>query len=110
MNNEQKGKEEHATYEDLSQFRGVPKEHDRWLSRFSGTVGGMVLVSFSILIPVVNTWLENTKEVQILQIKNTAEQVAYITKRMEDADRERDLYKKEMLLCQQELREARGKR
>jgi hypothetical protein len=96
--------------EDILRLGDVPKKSDLWVSRLSGTVGGVVLVSFSLFIPVVNTWLANSREIQILQIKNTAEQVAYITKRMEDADKERDLYKKEMLECQQELRELRGKK
>ena len=84
-----------------------PKKRDIWVSRISGSMGGVVLTSIAILIPLINTWLANTREVQLLQIKNTAEQVAYITKRMEDSDKERDLYKAEMLACQKELREKK---
>ena len=81
----------------------------KWISGISGGVVSAIITVLFLVIPVVNTWLTNTKEVQILQIKNTSEQVAYITKRMEDSDKERDLYKKEMLECQQELRALQKK-
>lgn len=87
----------------------------KWISSGTGGLVGAVCTVLFIVIPVIQTWLANTKEIQISQIKNnadqiayitktTAEQIAYITKRMEDSDKERDLYKKEMLECQKEMR------
>jgi len=83
----------------------LPSGAAKWVPSISGGLAGAVVTILFIVIPSVNTWLANTKEVNLAQIKNTAEQIAYITKRMEDSDRERDLYKQEMLSCQKQLRE-----
>lgn len=88
----------------LAQF---PSGAAKWVPSISGGLAGAVVTILFIVIPSVNTWLANTKEVNLAQIKNTAEQMAYITKRMEDSDKERDLYKAEMLSCQKELRELK---
>ena len=49
-----------------------------------------------LIIPVINTWLANAKEISLAQVKNSAEQIQYISKRMEDSDKERDLYRTAM--------------
>jgi hypothetical protein len=105
---EENEKENPKTSNDFDGVRGFPKKRDIWVSSVSGGLGGVVLGSMAFLIPVVNTWLSNSREIQILQIKNTSEQIAYITKRMEDSDKERDLYKREMLECQQQLRDVKN--
>lgn len=97
------GIEKHSKYSLYSLRDRTPK----WVSGVSGGLAGAVATILFIVIPVINTWLANTKEVSLAQIKNTAEQIEYITKRMEDSDKERDLYKSEMLLCQRELRELK---
>lgn len=79
----------------------------RWISGVSGGLAGALLTALLLVIPVVNTWLANTKEIQLQQIKNSADQIEYVTKRMQDSDKERDLYKSEMLACQKQLR-AKG--
>lgn len=81
----------------------------RWVSRISGGMGGAIVTILFIVIPVVNTWLANAKEVSLAQIKNTADQIAYITQRMADSDKERDLYKQEMIAAQKKLREYEDK-
>lgn len=83
---------------------GVSNRTNKWLPGVTGGVASAIITAILLVIPVINTWLENTKQIQLQQIKNTAEQVEYITKRMVDSDKERDLYKKEMLDCQHELR------
>lgn len=105
------GPEEYSDYQEgedpsraLARLRG---RHARWMSGGTGGLVGALCTLLFIVIPVINTWLANTKEVQVLQIKNTAEQIDYITKRMNDSDKERDLYKSEMLSCQKELRELK---
>lgn len=85
----------------------LPSGPAKWVPSISGGLAGAIATILFIVIPTVNTWLANTKEVNLAQIKNTAEQIAYITKRMEDSDRERDLYKQEMLTCQKQLRELK---
>lgn len=81
----------------------------KWVSSVSGGVAGALLTALFIIIPVINTWLENSKEISMAQIKNSAEQLDYITRRMSDSDKERDLYKKEMLETQAQLRELQKK-
>lgn len=96
----------------------LPDRSAKWISSSAGGLVGAIGTVLFIVIPVIQTWLANTKEIQISQIKNnadqiayitrtTAEQIQYITKRMEDSDKERDLYKKEMLECQRELRASK---
>lgn len=91
----------------LAQLSG---RNAKWVPSVSGGLAGAIVTILFIVIPSVNTWLANTKEISLAQIKNTAEQIAYITKRMEDSDKERDLYKSEMLKAQQELRDCKGKK
>lgn len=81
----------------------------KWVSGLGGGVAGAVATILFVVIPVINTWLANTKEISLAQIKNTAEQIEYISKRMNDSDKERDLYRHEMLVCQKELRELKRK-
>lgn len=88
----------------------LPDRNAKWVSGVTGGVASAFVTILFLVIPVVNTWLENTKQVQVLQIKNTAEQVEYITKRMQDSDKERDLYKSEMIEAQKELRECKLKK
>lgn len=76
----------------------------KWVSGVGGGfLGGLTTILF-LIIPVVNTWIANAKEISLAQVRNSAEQIEYITRRMQDSDKERDLYKSEMLQCQQELR------
>jgi hypothetical protein len=88
----------------------LPSGAAKWVPSISGGLAGAIATVLFIVIPTVNTWLANTKEVSLAQIKNTAEQIAYITQRMQDSDKERDLYKAEMLKAQQELRECRNEK
>lgn len=81
----------------------------KWVSGVSGGVAGALLTALFIIIPVINTWLENSKEISMAQIKNSAEQISYISQRMSDSDKERDLYKSELMKVQQELRELQRK-
>lgn len=81
----------------------------KWVSGLGGGVAGAIATILFIVIPVINTWLANAKEVSLAQIKNTAEQVEYITKRMADSDKERDLYKSEMIVYQRKARELEDK-
>lgn len=85
----------------------IPTGVKERLPGISGGVAGGLLTALFIVIPVIQTWLANTKEVSLAQIKASAEQIAYITQRMADSDKERDLYKNEMLSCQKELRELK---
>jgi hypothetical protein len=80
----------------------------KWVPSISGGLVGSICTVLFIIIPVVNTWLANAKEISLAQIRNNAEQIAYITKRMEDSDKERDLYRQEMTTCQKELRELKN--
>lgn len=79
----------------------------KWVSGGVGGVAGALGTFLLLVIPVVNTWLANAREVSLAQIKNSADQIAYVKKRMEDSDKERDIYKSEMLSCQKELRELK---
>ena len=92
----------------------LSRNRDIGLSRITGGLSGIL----ALLIPVMYFWLSNSKEVSLAQIKNNAEQIAYITRtcteqmdykdaRKLDAEKERDLYKTEMLACQQELRKLK---
>lgn len=92
----------------------------KWVSSGLGGLVGAFGTLLVIVIPVVNTWLANAKEISLAQIKNNADQIAiltqensdrvkYITQRMSDSDKERDLYKSEMMSCQKELREIKLK-
>lgn len=81
----------------------------RWVSGISGGLAGALLTALVIVIPVINTWLTNTKEISMAQIENSAEQINYISKRMEDSNKERDFYKNEMLQIQNQLRELEKK-
>ena len=84
-----------------------PTKFPEWIPNISGGLVGSICTVLFIVIPVVNTWLANAREVSLAQIKNNADQIAYITKRMDDSDKERDLYKSEMIQCQKELRELK---
>lgn len=102
---------EHDNFsKEMHQGRTMGTFHHRdgkWISSVSGGLVSAIATILFIVIPVVNTWLANTKEISLAQIKNTAEQIEYITKRMQDSDKERDLYKSEMISCQQELRQLK---
>lgn len=80
---------------------------NKWVSGSAGGLVGGILAVLFVVVPVINTWLSNTKEVSLAQIKNSADQIEYITKRMIDSDKERDLYKQEMIQCQAELRKRK---
>ncbi len=104
MENENNGKDiRNLSYTNLN--GALSERATKWVSGVSGGVAGALLTALFIIIPVINTWLENSKEISMAQIRNSSEQIAYITKRMEDSDKERDLYKKEMLETQAQLRE-----
>ncbi len=81
----------------------------KWVSSGIGGLVGAIGTILVIVIPVVNTWLANTKEISLAQIQNSADQIKYAVERMKDSDKERDLYKSEMLACQKELRELKLK-
>lgn len=85
----------------------LPSRSERWLSSGAGGLVGAIGTILVIVIPVVNTWLENTKQIQLEQMKNSAEQIKYAVQRMQDSDKERDLYKAEMLECQKQLRDTK---
>ena len=80
----------------------------KWVSGLGGGVVSAVVTILFIVTPVVNTWLANTKEVSLAQIKVSTEQIQYVTQRMADSDKERDLYKQEMLRAQKELRDLQN--
>lgn len=108
MENEQNGKStRNISYTNLN--GALSERAAKWVSGVSGGVAGALLTALFIIIPVINTWLENSKEISMAQIRNSAEQIEYITKRMADSDKERDLYKKEMLETQSQLRELQKK-
>jgi hypothetical protein len=98
------------TIEKKKILAGLSTGAARWIPGVSGGLAGAIVTILFIVIPVVNTWLANTKEISLAQIKNTAEQIEYVTSRMRDSDKERDLYKAEMLRAQQELRECKNKK
>jgi hypothetical protein len=81
----------------------------KWVPGISGGLAGGVATLLFIVIPVINTWLANAKEISLAQIKNSADQIAYISKRMEDSDKERDLYKSELLKAQLAARDLEAK-
>lgn len=81
-------------------------------------MGGAVITFTVLVLPSLNTYLANAKDISLAGIKDNADKIAiltkehaermeYITQRMKDADKERDLYKSEMLSCQKELRSLR---
>lgn len=87
----------------------------KWVTRIGGGLAGGVITFVILVLPTVNTLIANARDISMAQIKENANniavvreqtdrQIAYITKRMEDSDKERDLYKAEMLACQKELR------
>lgn len=85
----------------------LSRSRDLVVSRFFGGLTGL----FTLLVPLIYFWITSTEKVSLAQIavateqvRVTAEQIQYITKRMNDSDMERDLYKSEMLACQKELR------
>ena len=93
----------------------------KWVSGGIGGLVGAVGTVLVIVIPVINTWLANTKEISLAQIKTTQEQIDFTIRRMQDSEKERDLYRQEMTVaqtkgrelddklatCQRELREIR---
>lgn len=82
----------------------LPDRAQKWLSSGAGGLVGAVGTLLVIVIPVVNTWLSNTKEIQLQQLKNSGEQIQYAVQRMHDTEKERDLYREEMTVAQRDLR------
>ncbi len=85
---------------------------DRAEKRISSSLGGMagaVGTLLVIVIPVVNTWLSNAKEISLAQIKNSAEQIAYIERRCAETDKERDLYRNELTSVRMKANELEDK-
>lgn len=108
------GSTEKDTRDLESSPRAIPSGFSRWVAGGTGGFLGGLLAILYVVNPTINTWLQNAKEfqqsqkeVQLAQVKTNQEQINYITKRMEDSDKERDLYKSEMLSCQKEIRELR---
>jgi hypothetical protein len=81
---------------------------EKQLSSGIGAVVGVFGTLLVIVIPVVQTWLNNAKEISLAQIQYSKEQVEIFKSRMQDSDKERDLYKSEMLVCQKDLRQCKA--
>lgn len=86
----------------LAQFRGGSV---KWLPSVSGGVASALATFLIVIVPVVNTWLANAREVALAQLKVAQEQLDYKDQRKSDAEKERDLYKIEMLEAQKGERE-----
>jgi hypothetical protein len=81
----------------------------KWIPSVSGGVASAVATFLLVILPVVNTWLANAKEISLAQLKVAQDQLDYKDSRKLDAEKERDLYKKEMLEAHQAEREAEAK-
>jgi len=77
----------------------------KWVPSVGGGVASAAATFLIVILPIVNTWLANAKEVSLAQLEVAKEQMDYKDARKLDAEKERDLYKTEMLEAQKELRE-----
>lgn len=77
----------------------------KWVPSVGGGVASAIATFLIVILPVVNTWLSNAKEVSLAQLEVAKEQMDYKDARKLDAEKERDLYKSEMLITQKALRE-----
>lgn len=81
---------EHPTNEEKTLLAGLRDSRAKWLSSVSGGVASAVATFLIVILPVVNTWLANAKEVALAQLKVTQEQLDYKESRKLDAEKERD--------------------
>jgi hypothetical protein len=77
----------------------------KWIPSVSGGVASAAATFLIVILPIVNTWLANAKEVSLAQLEVAKEQMDYKDARKLDAEKERDLYKSEMLIAQKAVRE-----
>ena len=77
----------------------------KWVPSVSGGVVSAAATFLIVILPLVNTWLANAKEVSLAQLQVAQEQMDYKDARKLDAEKERDLYKSEMLIAQKQNRE-----
>ena len=85
-----------------------PSGGSKWISSVGGGVASAIATFLIIILPIVNTWLANAKEVSLAQLRVAQEQLDYKDARKLDAEKERDLYKSEMLAAQKDEREREG--
>lgn len=71
-------------------------------ARVAGGLGGVFLTALLVLVPLLNTYLANVKEIAIAQAQTSAQQIAYLTTRMND-------FEKDLVACKLELAE-RGRK
>lgn len=83
-----------------------PTSVPKWLPSVGGGVASAAATFLIVILPVVNTWLANAKEISLAQLKVAQEQLDYKDARKLDAEKERDLYKGEMLKAQKNERET----
>lgn len=86
----------------LARLRGGSS---KWIPSIGGGVVSAAATFLIVILPIVNTWLANAKEVSLAQLQVAREQLDYKDQRKNDAEKERDLYKSEMLKSQQTERE-----
>lgn len=88
------------TDEEKNLLARLPGSSSKWVSSVGGGVASAIATFLIVIIPIVNTWLANTKEISLAQLKLAQEQLDYKDARKLDAEKERDLYKAEMLEAQ----------
>lgn len=104
-NNSSENGEDFSQEENQSRlFTTLRNRTPEWVSGVGGGLAGGVATILFLILPSINTWIANVKEISLAQVKTNQEQIDYVVRRMEDSDKERDLYKQEMLTAQKELR------
>lgn len=93
------------TIEEESILARLPSSSSKWISSIGGGVASAVATFLIIILPIVNTWLANAKEISLAQLKVAQDQLDYKDARKADAEKERDLYKAEMLKAQKDERD-----
>lgn len=94
--------------ENIDLLARLPSGSSKWVSSVGGGVASAIATFLLVILPVVNTWLANAKEVSLAQLKVAQEQLDYREQRRSDAEKERDLYRSEMLSAQKQARETEG--
>lgn len=81
----------------------------KWVPSVSGGVVSAAATFLIVILPLVNTWLANAKEVSLAQLQVAKEQMDYKDQRRLDSEKERDLYREQMNLGIIELRKLNQK-